>query len=80
MRPIAPGEIIQEQLDMLNTTAEQLANHLDIPTDEFNNIIAGINPITPDIAIKLSNFFNTSQEFWLNLQALYEVSLIEQNS
>ena len=68
-RPIHPGEIIkQEYLKPLGLTQRQLADALGITRAKVNEIILGKRAITPDIAFRLSKCFNTTPEFWINLQ------------
>jgi len=68
-RPIHPGEIIREEyLEPLKMTQQQLADALGITRVRINEIILGKRSITPDTAFRLSKYFNTTPDFWLNLQ------------
>ena len=68
-RPVHPGEIIREEyLEPLNMTQQQLADALGVTRVRINEIILGKRSITPDTAFRLSKYFNTSPDFWLNLQ------------
>ena len=68
-RPIHPGEILREEyLEPLHMTQQQLADSLGITRVRINEIILGKRSITPDTAFRLSKFFNTTPDFWLNLQ------------
>ncbi|MBN1407695.1 MAG: HigA family addiction module antidote protein [Calditrichaceae bacterium] len=68
-RPIHPGEIIRyEYLQPLNLTQQKLADALDITRVRINEIILGKRSITLDTAFRLSRFFNTTPDFWINLQ------------
>lgn len=79
MRPIAPGEILQEQLDVLKLSARQLAEHLHVPPNRITRILAGVTSITPDTALRLARFFDTTPDFWINLQSAYDLRTAEQN-
>jgi addiction module HigA family antidote len=68
-RPIHPGEILREEyLEPLQMTQEQLARSLGITRLRVNEIILGKCAVTPDTAYRFAKFFNTSVEFWLNMQ------------
>lgn len=68
-RPTHPGEILREEyLKPLEMTQQQLADALGITRVRINEIILGKRSITPDTAFRLSKYFNTTPDFWLNLQ------------
>jgi addiction module HigA family antidote len=68
-RPTHPGEILREEyLEPLQMTQQQLADALGITRVRINEIILGKRSITPDTAFRLSKYFNTTPDFWLNLQ------------
>jgi antitoxin HigA-1 len=78
--PIHPGEHLKEELDALDMSAAELARQIDVPTNRVTAILNGRRGITGDTALRLSHFFGTSAEFWLNLQSLYELRLAEQKA
>jgi len=70
-----PGEILlHEFLEPLAQTQKGLAEHLGIPIQRINELVRGKRGVTPDTAWLLSQAFGTSPEFWMNLQANYELS------
>ena len=74
--PIHPGEILKtEFLDELGLTAYALAKALRVPANRVTGIVNGDRGITADTALRLSRYFGTSPEFWLNLQAHYDLSV-----
>jgi addiction module HigA family antidote len=79
MAPIAihPGEHLAEELDALGMSAAELGRRIDVPTNRVTGILNGQRKITGDTALRLAHFFGTNPEFWLNLQALYELRLAE---
>lgn len=79
MAPIAihPGEHLAEELEALGMSAAELGRRLEVPTNRVTGILNGQRAITGDTALRLAHFFGTSPEFWLNLQALYELRLAE---
>lgn len=74
---IHPGEHLAEELNALNMRAAELARRLHVPTNRVTEILNGQRAITGDTALRLAHFFDTSAEFWLNLQNLYELRLAE---
>ena len=70
---IHPGEHLAEELETLDMSAAELARKIDVPTNRVTQILNGERSITGDTALRLAHFFGTSPEFWLNLQALYEL-------
>jgi len=80
MRPVHPGEILFEEFIKLSEpsiNANRLAKALDVPANRITAIIKGQRGITGDTAVRLATFFNTTAEFWMNLQKSYELRLAE---
>ncbi|MDY0963202.1 MULTISPECIES: HigA family addiction module antitoxin [Massilia] len=74
MRPIHPGEILREEyLEPLGMSANALAGALRLTAARVNEIVREKRGITPDTALRLSRYFGTTPEFWLNLQMTYEL-------
>ena len=78
--PIHPGEHLKEELEALNMSAAELARQLAVPTNRITAILNGRRAITGDTALRLSHFFGTSAEFWLNLQSLYDLRLAQKKA
>ncbi len=78
--PIHPGEHLAEELKELHMSAAELSRRLKVPTNRITGILNGQRAITGDTALRLAHFFGTSAQFWLNLQALYELRLAEQKA
>ena len=77
MRPIHPGEILREEfLVPLGLSASALAIELKVPAPRINEIIRERRSVTPDTALRLSRYFGTSPEFWMDLQTAYELKII----
>jgi antitoxin HigA-1 len=71
---ITPGEfLVEEFLEPLGLSANALATALDVPANRIQAIIKGQRGITADTALRLSQYFGTSAEFWMNLQQAYEL-------
>ena len=78
MRPIHPGEILREEfLVPLNLSANALAIALGVPAPRINDIARERRGISADTALRLSRYFGTSAEFWMGLQADYDLRLAE---
>ena len=77
---IHPGENLAEELEALGMSAAHLARQLKVPTNRITEITNGQRAITGDTALRLGHFFGTNPQFWLNLQALYELRLAEQRA
>lgn len=80
MRPVHPGEILLEEFMKPSEpplNANTLAKTLGVPPNRITAIIKERRGITGDTAVRLAMFFNTSAEFWMNLQKTYELRLAE---
>lgn len=76
---VHPGDVLKEEFLLpMNVSVDLLSNLTEIPESVINKIIIGKASITAGIAIRLSRFFGTTSEFWLNLQNLYDLE--EENS
>ena len=76
MRPIHPGEVLREEfLDPLGMTAHALAQALRVPAPRVNDLVRERRSVTPDTALRLARYFDTSPQFWLNLQASYDLKI-----
>ncbi|UII26387.1 HigA family addiction module antitoxin [Fulvivirga maritima] len=71
---IHPGEILKyEFLDPMNLSSYKLSKELGIQQTRISQIIKGKRSVTADTAIRLSKFFGTTEEFWMNLQCEYDL-------
>lgn len=79
MRPpaIHPGEHLALELKELGMSAAQLGRQLNVPTNRITEILNRQRAVTGDTALRLGHFFGSSAQFWLNLQALYELRLAQ---
>jgi len=75
---IHPGEILREEfLKPMRLSAYELAKRLHVPAPRVNDIVLERRGISADTAVRLSRFFGTTEQFWLNLQAAYEISRVK---
>ena len=77
---IHPGEHLAEQLEALDMSAAELGRRLRVPANRITEILNGQRAITGDTALRFGHFFHTSPEFWLNLQAIYDLRVAEEKS
>ena len=74
MRPIHPGEILREEfLVPLGLSASALALELKVPAPRINDVVRERRAVTPDTALRLSRYFGTSPEFWMDLQTAFDL-------
>ena len=73
-RPVHPGEFLREEyLVPLGMSAGALAKKLNLPRTRIERIAKEEIGLTPDTALRLARFFNTTPEFWMNFQQAYEL-------
>jgi len=76
-----PGEILAEEfLIPLGLSANALAIALRVPATRIGAIMKGERSVTADTALRLARFFGTSPEFWINLQAMHDLTKAKQES
>jgi len=81
MRPVHPGEVLREEfLAPLGLSAHALAQALRIPAPRVNDIARERRSVTPDTALRLARHFGTTAQFWLNLQASYDLKIAMRES
>ena len=74
--PIHPGEVLfADFLEPLGLSQYRLAHSMSVPPRRINEIVHGTRAVTADTALRLSRFFGTSAQFWLNLQAHYDLEV-----
>ncbi len=74
--PVHPGEVLREEyLEPLELTQVELAAHIGVPVQRVNEIVRGRRGITPETAWLLAGAFDTTPEFWINLQAMHDLAL-----
>ena len=76
-----PGEVLAEEfLKPLGLSANALALALRVPATRIGAIVKGERGVTADTALRLARFFGTSPEFWVNLQAMHDLTKARQES
>lgn len=73
---VHPGRILRDDfLDPLGLSAYALANALNIPRSRANDLVHCRRAVSADTALRLARFFGTTPEFWINLQAHYDLDV-----
>jgi len=76
LQPIHPGEILREEfLEPMGISQYRLAKDISVDPRRINAIIQGKRAVTADTALRLARYFDTSERFWLNLQAQYDLEV-----
>lgn len=76
LAPIHPGEVLSEEfLKPPGISQYRLAQDVGVPPRRINEIVHGKRSVTADTALRLARYFRTSERFWLNLQARYDLEV-----
>jgi addiction module HigA family antidote len=74
--PVPPGEILKEEFLLpFGLSSYALAKDLNVPTNRVTGIVNGERAITADTALRLSRYFGTTPNFWMNLQTHYDLEV-----
>ncbi len=76
LTPIHPGEVlIEDFIEPLGVTQHSVAIAVGVPPRRINEIVHGKRRVTADTALRLARYFGTTDRFWLNLQARYDLEV-----
>lgn len=79
LAPLHPGEILSEEfLRPMGISQYRLSKDIAVPPRRINEIVKGERAVSADTALRLAKFFGTSEIFWLNLQARYDLDVQRQ--
>ena len=79
--PVHPGEILREDLmKPLGISVNRLSRDLRVPVTRMSEIVNGRRGVTADTALRLARYFGTTPEFWMSLQAAYDLDLVQRVS
>jgi addiction module HigA family antidote len=80
-KPLHPGEILRDQfMAEFGLSANRVARDLRVPATRIAQIIHERRSVSPDTALRLARYFGTTPEFWINLQAAYELDAARRGS
>lgn len=80
MRAIHPGVVLKDELDELGVTPTEFARQIDVPPNRVSQIISGKRSVTGDTALRFGHWFGTDPQFWLNLQAQFELAIADKET
>src|SRR3954466_10911018 len=77
--PMHPGRVLElEFLEPLGLTAYKLAKDIKVPAPRVYDVVRGKRSISADTALRLARYFETSPQFWMNLQTHYDLEIEEE--
>jgi antitoxin HigA-1 len=80
MAPVVhPGRMLRRELDARKLSANRLSLDIGVPSGRITDILNGRRAITADTAVRLGRYFGNSAQFWLDLQAQYEIALVDRD-
>ena len=80
MAPVHPGKVLRDELDSIGLSANALAKAIDVPVNRVTAILNGDRGITADTALRLGRYFDTTAQFWLNLQQTWQIRQAERGA
>jgi addiction module HigA family antidote len=76
LAPVHPGEVLLEEfLVPMGISQYRLAKDIHVPARRINEIVHGTRSVSADTALRLARYFGTSERFWLNLQAQFDLDI-----
>ena len=79
-RPVHPGEILKDELEYRALSASRLAIELRVPANRITRILNGERPVSVDTALRLARYFGGTAEFWVRLQASYDLRVAQRDT
>lgn len=79
-RAVHPGTVLKDELEELKVTPTEFARQIDVPPNRVSQIITGKRSITGDTALRFGHWFGTDPQFWLNLQAQYDLAIADKQT
>ena len=79
-RVVHPGAVLKDELEELGVTPAALARQINVPPNRVGQIIAGKRSVTGDTALRLGHWFDVEPQFWLNLQAQFDLVTADQRA
>ncbi|MBY0319002.1 MAG: HigA family addiction module antidote protein [Reyranella sp.] len=80
MAPIAhPGRLLKRELAVRRLSANRLALAIGVPSGRITDILNGRRSISADTAVRLGRYFGNRPQFWMDLQAQYDIAVVERD-
>jgi len=76
LAPVHPGEVLLEEfLEPMGISQYRLAKDISVPPRRINEVVHRTRVVSADTSLRLARYFGTSERFWLNLQAQYDLDV-----
>ena len=79
-RVVHPGRVLEDELAEMGVTQATFARQIDVPPNRVSQIIAGKRSVTGDTALRFGHWFGVDPQFWLNLQAQFDLAVAERKA
>ena len=79
-RVVHPGAVLKDELEEMGVTPAAFARQINVPPNRVGQIIAGKRSVTGDTALRLGHWFDVEPQFWLNLQAQFDLVAADQRA
>jgi addiction module HigA family antidote len=79
LRPFHPGEFLRETLEQLDISQAQFARAIGVAPMRISHLIKGTRPVTAELALLFARALGQSPQYWLNLQATYDLKMAERS-
>ncbi len=76
-RAVHPGRVLEDELAEMSVTQAIFARQIEVPPNQVSQIIAGKRSVTGDTALRFGHWFGVDPQFWLNLQAQFDLAVAE---
>ena len=77
-RAVHPGRILKDELEEMGVNQTSFARQIDVPPNRVSQIIAGKRSVTGDTALRFGHWFGVDPQFWLNLQAQFDLAMADE--
>ena len=77
-RAVHPGEVLRSELEELGVSQAAFARNIRVPSNRISQIVAGKRSISGDTALRLGHWFGMEPQFWMNLQAQFDLAVADQ--
>ena len=74
IRAVHPGHVLKDELEELGITPTEFSRQIEVPPNRVSQIIGGKRSITGDTALRFGHWFGMDPQFWLNLQAQFDLA------
>lgn len=77
-KPVHPGVILREIIEELGISQAMLAHDIAVSPMRISHIIKGSRPVTGEVALRLGKYFGQAPQFWMNLQANFDMQVAQE--